>query len=139
MIISICLCHGAAINNMLAILSLTYKIMLRMPIVKMLVISIFYCQSLIQHAVILCYWLIFWKTFSSRIKEWKHVIVYLIFVIKLIFYVDIQLSFLENIYKTLTELFIHWKTFLKKCLEMGNNQLNCGDHFHFISDACRWR
>ena len=37
---------------------------------------------------------------------------HLIFGIKLLFYVDVQLSFLDNIKKTLTEFFINLKTFL---------------------------
>ena len=43
-------------------------------------------------------------------------IVYLIYSIKLPFYVDIQLSFLENINKT--EFFINLKDVFRKCLEM---------------------
>ena len=33
------------------------------------------------------------------------------------------------------ELFINLKMFFKKCREMDNDQLKCGDHFHFISDG----
>ena len=43
-------------------------------------------------------------------------IVYLMYSIKLPFYVDIQLSFLENINKT--EFFINLKDIFRKCLEM---------------------
>ena len=44
-------------------------------------------------------------------------IVYWMYSIKLPFYVDIQLSFLENINKT--EFFINLKDIFRKCLEMG--------------------
>ena len=49
-----------------------------------------------------------------------------------LFFVNILLSFLENI-----EIIFHsFEDIFRKCVEMENNQLNCDDYFHFISDAC---
>ena len=63
----------------------------------MLVIVTFYWQNLLQREVI-----IFWKTFLLKKHGYKACdfsknIVYLIFDIKLLFYTEIQRSFLGNI------------------------------------------
>ena len=82
--------------------------------VKTLVIMIFYCQNLKRQAVIIKYY--FLKNFLLKKHVQKHVIFrrklcYLRSGIKL-FYIDIQLSFQENISKT-----------FRKYLEMENNPL----------------
>ena len=83
------------------------------------------------------YFFFFSKISSLRNKAKENAILhktmFLIFGNKLLFYFDIQLSFLQNLHKSLKEFFI--KDIFKKCLEMENNQLKCGDYFYFISDA----
>ena len=66
---------------------------IRPLIVEMLVIIAFYCENLVQRAVIINYRLFFWKISSERNMAKKHVILHkimvLIFDIKLIHHVTI--------------------------------------------------